>query len=77
MDVSLLLGLIGMIMILLAFILNVFLRIRSGSTEFLLLNLFGSLLLLWYSIALPSPPFLILNAVWSAVALWGLLHYGR
>jgi multisubunit Na+/H+ antiporter MnhB subunit len=74
---GLMVGVAGMILILLAFILNVFQRLGSHTTEFLVLNLVGSVLLLAYAAMLPSPPFLVLNAVWSAVALWGLLHHGK
>jgi hypothetical protein len=75
MDIALLIGLSGMVCILFAFVMNVFKRIDSHDKGFLLLNLCGSALLLWYAILLSSPPFLILNAVWAAVALWGLLHH--
>ena len=74
---ELIIGIIGMMCILLGFLLNVFKRLDSHDTTFLLLNLFGSVLLTWYAALLASAPFLILNIVWSVVALWGLFHHTR
>ncbi len=75
MDFTLVVGLAGMALILVAFVMNVFKRLESHSMAFLWMNLCGSALLTWYAILTRSPPFLILNAVWSVVALWGIIHH--
>lgn len=74
-DFTLIIGLIGMALILLAFVLNVFKRIDSHSKRYLWMNAFGGAFLVWYAILLASVPFLVLNTVWTAVPLWGLLHH--
>ncbi|NOR84680.1 hypothetical protein GQ473_01040 [archaeon] len=63
------LGIIGMVLILFAFILNE----KNGSIntetiEYNGINSLGSLLLLYYAYETNSIPFIVLNAVWFLVA---------
>jgi hypothetical protein len=74
MDFALLICLAGMAIVLTAFILNVLHKLKASDHSYLILNIVGSLLLIWYAALLQSLPFLILNVIWVLSALWGLLH---
>jgi hypothetical protein len=74
MDTTLIIGLAGMVLILIAFILTIFKYLDPNSKTDLLLNLIGSALLVWYALLLGSVPFLILNAVWACAAGWRLVR---
>ena len=68
---NLIIGIIGMSLILIAFILNeIDSEYDEDSVFNNLLNIFGSGLLIYYSLVLVAWPFLILNLVWLLVALW-------
>ena len=63
-------GIIGMFLILLAFVLDeIGGRISRDSVEYNALNIFGALFLLYYAYSIGSIPFLILNTVWFLVAM--------
>lgn len=63
------LGIVGMVLILTAFILDEFFKTwRQDSLKYNLLNLLGSALLSYYGYTLISWPFFILNLVWFIVA---------
>jgi len=62
-------GIIGMALILLAFLLN---QLGKWKNEYLIYdftNLVGSILLFYYAVALDSLPFMIINVVWGIVSL--------
>lgn len=60
-----LIGIIGMILILVAFIADEFLKnFNQDTVRYNLTNIFGSALLIWYAFTLNSWPFIILNVVW-------------
>ncbi|MCK5474345.1 MAG: hypothetical protein KAI53_02985 [Candidatus Aenigmarchaeota archaeon] len=62
-------GILGMALILLAFVLDeIGGRISRDSVEYNALNVFGALLLLYYAYSIGSIPFLVLNSVWFLVA---------
>ena len=64
-------GIIGMSLILVAFVLNELSgHIGRDSKEYNLFNIFGSLCLAFYAFAISSLPFLILNVVWAVTAIW-------
>ena len=66
---ALVLGIIGMALILLAFVLNETKKsINTDTIEYNLINAVGSLFLLYYAYATNSIPFIVLNAVWFLVA---------
>ena len=69
---SILIGLTGMTLILLAFLLDELGKLSQKDKSYQVMNILGSGLLAWYAILLGSWPFLILNIVWCAVALWRL-----
>lgn len=66
---SLIIGIIGMFFILAAFILDEFFKTwRQNTLRYNLLNLIGSLLLLYYAYTIGSWPFIILNGLWFVAA---------
>jgi lipid-A-disaccharide synthase-like uncharacterized protein len=74
---DLIIGIIGMLCILIAFVVDEFYRkFNPENLGYDALNLFGSGLLIYYAIILGSWPFIILNAVWciaSAIKIIELL----
>ena len=72
MDVLELIGWLGAGLLLLGFALNLFQKIEANSTSYLLLNLVGSLLLLYNAYQNGAFPFVAVNFVWvvfSAIKL--------
>ena len=67
--INLIIGLVGMSLILLAFILNQSHKWKDTDLKYDIVNSIGSLLLVIYSILISSWPFLILNAVWMIVSV--------
>lgn len=66
---DLIIGLLGMALILTAFILEEFVKKFNPNTlRFNLLNLFGSLLMSYYAYSISAWPFLVLNLVWFCTA---------
>lgn len=72
MDTLELIGWLGAGLLLLGFALNLFQKIGANSTSYLLLNLIGSLLLLYNAYENGAFPFVAVNFVWvvfSAIKL--------
>jgi len=67
------LGIIGALIILIAFVLNETNRWKNDGWQYDAVNFLGSSLLVIYAILLHSIPFFILNAVWAAVSLRDLI----
>lgn len=66
---SIVAGIIGVICILIAFLLDEFYKkLNSETVPYNLLNIFGSGLLMYYAYTLESWPFVALNAVWLIAA---------
>ncbi len=78
MTISFAVGIAGMILILLAFILDEFYKKWNQNTvQYNLLNIIGSGLLVYYALTLKGWPFVILNVVWLATAgykFWKILE---
>ena len=73
MDILDLIGWLGAGSLLLGFVLNVFQKITADSRSYLLLNLIGSLLLLYNAYQNAAYPFVAVNFVWvvfSAIKLF-------
>ena len=77
MDINLLTGVLGMILLLVGLFLLLFNKIKENSKTYLLLNIFGGLALFYYSFTLRSIPFMILQAVWTMIPLYKLVFYKR
>ena len=69
MDLFLLLGILGMILILTGFLLLETHRISADDLSYDVLNFFGSGLLVLSALDARAWPFLILNIIWGLVAL--------
>ena len=66
---ALILGIVGMALILVAFILNETKKsVNTDTIGYNGINALGSLLLLYYAYSTNSMPFIVLNAVWFLVA---------
>jgi len=73
-DVNLGIGIIGMFIILVAFIMDEFYKKWNQETlRYNLTNLIGAGLLIYYAYTLISWPFMILNVVWFIVAGYKLI----
>lgn len=68
-------GSLGVFLILLAYMLNVFNKIKSKDVSFILLNLFGASLACLASALMNYWPFIILEAVWALVSFLSLIKY--
>ncbi|MBT3835646.1 hypothetical protein HOD05_03715 [Candidatus Woesearchaeota archaeon] len=77
-EINLIIGLLGMLLILIAFLLDEFSKsIHHQSWQFNVLNIFGSLLLTYYAYTLNSIPFMILNGVWFVAAIVKLFFISK
>ena len=72
MEISFYIGLIGMVLILAGFTLELLKKLSKDHIIYCLLNAFGSLAMSYYAYILNSIPFLILNVVWVLVSIYGI-----
>ncbi len=71
-------GIIGVVCILIAFLLDEFYqKFNSETVIYNLLNIFGSGLLMYYAYTLQSWPFVALNAVWLIAAAVKLIRISQ
>lgn len=70
-------GFIGVFQILLAYILNIFGKLKNNDLSFILLNLIGASMACLASILMAYVPFIILEAVWSIISLIALFKYKK
>lgn len=73
MDTTLVIGVLGAGLLLVAFVLNQFRMLDRESLTYDALNFVGGALLVWYAILLQSIPFLVLEGVWAIVSLRDVL----
>ncbi len=66
-------GLMGMSLILSAFVMNQIHKLRDDCLEYDGVNAAGSILLVYYAFTIASWPFLLLNLIWFAVSMKGVL----
>ncbi|MEK6901691.1 MAG: hypothetical protein AABX37_05070 [Nanoarchaeota archaeon] len=72
---TLFIGILGMLLILIAFILDEFYkRWNQNTVQYNILNIIGSALLVYYALTLRAWPFVVLNIVWFAAAGYKLLQ---
>ena len=72
-NITLIIGTIGMLFLLTAFVLNLFKKVTQDSTTYNIFNIMGGGLLTYYAYALNSLPFLILEAIWTMFAICKLV----
>jgi len=70
--ISEIIGSIGLIMVLLAFALNLFKKFKIDDVSYNSLNLAGAGFLAYYAMVLASIPFLILQLTWAFFSLYKL-----
>jgi hypothetical protein len=70
MESSLLLGILGTGLILIAFVLEEMKKLTPKDRAYQAINAIGSAFLIYYAILLGSWPFIILNFVWCAFSVW-------
>ncbi|HEY7060943.1 MAG TPA: hypothetical protein VII06_05640 [Chloroflexota bacterium] len=69
-----LLGTLGMLLLLGAFLANAMGRLTATGALYHLLNGLGAALLAWYSVQLGVWVFAVLESVWALAALWNLVR---
>lgn len=71
-------GIVGVLCILIAFLLDEFYKkINAETVPYNLINILGAGLLMYYAYTLESWPFVALNAVWFLAALIKLVRITR
>jgi dolichyl-phosphate-mannose--protein O-mannosyl transferase len=68
-------GFSGVLLLLLAFFLNLFGMIRRDSLIYILLNIFGAGIAAFASWLLHYLPFIILESTWTAVSIVALIRF--
>jgi hypothetical protein len=69
-------GTIGVSLILLAYVFNIFSRIPKNGIFFFILNFAGASLACYASVLIRYTPFIILEGVWALVSVVGLIQVG-
>ncbi|MCP4703706.1 MAG: hypothetical protein GY865_03770 [candidate division Zixibacteria bacterium] len=64
-------------MLLLAFALNLLKKVTEHSISYILLNIFGAGLSVYYAYTLSAIPFIILEIVWASFAVYKLIVVSR
>ncbi len=72
-NTSIVIGTAGMILILLAFVLDLLNKLDDDTKLYNLMNLAGAALLFYYAYYLFSLPFMILQSVWAGFAGYKLI----
>ncbi|HIH11264.1 TPA: hypothetical protein HA241_03680 [Candidatus Woesearchaeota archaeon] len=70
-------GILGMILIVIAFLLEEFSTYTQNTRTYNYLNIFGSAFLIYYGISLQGWPFVVLNSIWfiaAVIKLWKIFH---
>ena len=77
MNISEIMGSLGVSILLLAFLLNMLKIIKTDSLSYPLLNFIGAGIACFASWLIPYFPFVILEGVWAVVSLVSLVKYRR
>jgi len=72
-NINLIIGILGMILLLLAFALNLLKKVTEHSISYILLNIFGAGISFYYAYTLNAVPFIILEVVWALFAIYKLI----
>ncbi|HDL01374.1 MAG TPA: hypothetical protein ENH23_03995 [candidate division Zixibacteria bacterium] len=75
--ISMIIGTIGVLILLVAFGLNISHKLSENSTIYLSMNIIGSLMAAWYAYAGGVYPFIALEIVWALTAFVRLLKVYR
>ena len=74
MDISVVIGSLGVSLLLLAFILNLFKWLKTGSFLYSLMNFLGAGIAGYASVLIDFIPFVILESFWALIALIGVIR---
>lgn len=72
--IELIIGILGMLCIIIAFILEDFGKIHRGGEVYNILNLVGAILLIYYAFTNDAIVFIILNIFWAVIAIYFLVR---
>ena len=70
-----LIGFIGVLLILIAYFLNINNKLDSNHIYYILINLIGAILACLASILMKYYPFILLEGVWTIISLIALIKY--
>ncbi len=68
-----LVGVTGVSILLIAFLLNLFNKLTSNGLTYIIMNCIGAAIACYASILLKYYPFIVLEAVWTLVSLFSLI----
>lgn len=71
-DNNLIIGVIGMVLLLAAFALNLLKKLTHDSVIYIVLNILGAGISTYYACTLNAYPFIILEAIWAIFAIYKL-----
>lgn len=74
MDYKIIIGIIGAVLVLIAFLMNQTNKWKNDSIKYDLVNFLGSLALVIYAVLTESYPFLVLNSVWAIFSLKDIIR---
>ena len=72
-DFNAVVGIAGMVITLIPFLLNQLKKLSQDSVQYDAANAVGAFLLVYYAFTLKSWPFLVLNAVWGLFSLYEVI----
>ncbi len=70
---NLIVGIIGMVLLLAGFALNILKIKRENSFMYITLNILGGGLSTYYAVTLSAVPFIVLETIWSLFAIYKLI----
>lgn len=72
-EMNLYFGIVGMVLLLTAFALNLLKIVKENSASYILLNIFGAGISTYYAVTLNAIPFIILEIIWCLFAVYKLI----
>jgi predicted membrane protein len=75
METSTIFGTVGVSLLLIAFLLNLFRIIKEDSLPYILLNIGGAAIACAASVMIEFIPFVVLEVIWTLVGIAGLIRY--
>jgi len=75
MEASTIFGTVGVSLLLMAFLLNLFKVLKEDSLPYILLNIGGAAIACVASVLIEFVPFIVLEVIWTLVGVAGLIRY--
>ena len=75
MNITDIIGSIGVVMMVIAYYLNITDKLDDDDLSYILLNLFGGALAFTASYLINYYPFMVLEGVWTLISVWGVYDY--